>query len=102
MPSKWLQLMTYALIYRGKNRLAEPLLSGIYQLRNLNDDVQYASYNQTEEIDNQTLDDFKSMVLALINEMFDAEKPFAFTPRQQQCDYCPARQLCPQATSTPK
>lgn len=97
MPSKWLQLMWYALVYTKSHPLPAAhasLLAGIYPLRNLRSDVRLARWDADTAITPDRLDLFEQMLRDKIEELMNPEQDFVATPSKTACKYCPAKTFC--------
>ena len=94
MPGKWLQLMSYALMYRRRFPSEESLRVGIYPLRYLRSDVRLARWNRQEEITTAMLNAFEEQLGEILGEIFDTELPFEATPSANACRFCPAAAFC--------
>ena len=95
MPAKWLQLMSYALMFARCKNVNEKCFVGIYPLRYLQSGVRLASWDGREEIDAAMLSDFESSLNDIISMLLDPEQPFTPTPSTENCRYCPAAAFCP-------
>ena len=96
VPSKWLQLMCYALMYARSGACPPSSLTvGIYPLRYLRSGVRLASWDGQEEVNAAMLDDFETSLSNIIATLLDPEEPFSPTPSTNACRYCPAASFCP-------
>lgn len=95
MSDKWLQLMSYALMYRRRFPSDESFRVGIYPLRRLRSDVRFASWNRQEEMTAALCDQFEEMLRNLLAELLDNSTPFDATPSSTACMFCPAKKFCP-------
>ena len=99
MPSKWFQLMWYALLYIRKEHSSpdsqRPSLKvGIYPLRNLRSDVKIATWNDNEEITPIQLEHFEDLLKGKAAELMDPASAFLPSPSKAACLYCPAKTYC--------
>lgn len=94
MSGKWLQLMWYALIFSRTRPFVGQLRAGIYPLRNLRSDVRFATWNDSEDITAEQLDDFESLLREKASELMNPAIPFIATPSSGACAYCPAKSYC--------
>ncbi len=90
---KWLQLMIYAWMYH-KNHPHTSIQSGIYATRNTRVELLKASWNKTDILDNNILEDFQSLLIQIITPIMDREQPFVATPSKNNCQYCLFHELC--------
>ena len=95
VPAKWLQLMSYALMYRRRNPSNEAMYSGIYPLRYLKSGVKLATWDNQDELTNAMIDDFEAMTRTTLETLLDPEIPFEATPSTAACRFCPAATFCP-------
>lgn len=96
MPAKWLQLMSYALMYARLHGEGDNALTvGIYPLRYLRSGVCLATWDGREEVDGDTLEVFEDILNDILVELLDAETPFSATPSTEACRFCPAASFCP-------
>lgn len=98
MPGKWLQLMWYALLYARKlpatHSPLPTLRVGIYPLRNLRSDVKLATWNDSEEIKGEQLDNFESLLREKAEELMNPAIAFTATPSSTACAFCPVKNYC--------
>lgn len=73
--SKAFQLLCYAVLYNEQQPISE-LKAGIVSFKNLNKGTLLFSLNSGEEINQDTLSDFKNALYTLIQEIFDPSIPF--------------------------
>lgn len=107
MPSKWLQLMWYALVYTKSHPLPSghlTLSTGIYPLRHLRSDVRLAHWDGDTCITPDRLTLFEQMLRDKVDELMNPDINFIATPRRYAwnskrttCDYCSARSFCDSA-----
>ena len=97
MPSKWLQLMCYALLYSHSVANPEPLNVGIYPLRNLQSDVRLARWDGNPDVKPLHVDIFGQMLAERIGELLDPAVPFRAADKTEGCNFCPVRGFCPGA-----
>jgi len=95
MPAKWLQLMSYALMYRRGNPSNEAMSSGIYPLRYLNSDVKLATWDGQVELTDALIDEFEASLRETLETLLNSESAFAARPSTTACRYCPAAAFCP-------
>ncbi len=95
MPAKWMQLMSYALMYRRGNATNETMKSGIYPLRYLNSGVKIATWDNQEDLTDALIDEFEKKLRETLEGMLDTKTAFAATPSSTTCKYCPAEAFCP-------
>tara|TARA_R110000796_G_scaffold183498_2_gene299938 strand:+ start:6884 stop:9613 length:2730 start_codon:yes stop_codon:yes gene_type:complete len=73
--SKAFQLLCYALLFNAKAPI-DTIKAGILSFKNLNSGILNFNYLKSEEINQSTLLEFKSVLIALIQEIFNPEIPF--------------------------
>lgn len=99
IPSKWLQLMWYALLYH-RSHPTPALLSAIYPLRHLRSDIKMARWESDAHDDPQIitpamLDRFEEMLVGYATTLMNPAADFVPTPSSAACTFCPARDFCP-------
>ena len=97
--SIWLQVMTYAWLYKCQNGSDKPIIAGIYPLRNLDADLLIADYNGTTKMDDTLLSSFKNVITQILTHIFNPAN--TFEPQRQingvankKCEYCPFAHSC--------
>lgn len=98
IPGKWLQLMSYALMYirtLPDGASQQPTISaGIYPLRNLRAGVKLARWDGSTRITAPQLTLFEQRLRELIEELMNPDIPFLPPERPQGCAFCPVRAFC--------
>lgn len=97
IPGKWLQVMTYAWLYHNTpDSIDAPVASGLFALRNMGSDFMPAQFNGTMQFGNASLEDFESILSAILKDILDPTKPFApkKSPNAKNCPYCPFLDTC--------
>ncbi len=86
--SKSLQLLTYGLLYAKNfgNELA--LQSGIVSFRNLKEGVLSTRINQSETLNQETLQEFEELLQQLVQEIHNSEIPFQHNEESTYCKFC--------------
>ena len=99
VPSKWFQLMCYALLYArslpATGHQLPTISAGIYPLRHLQSDVRLASWDGTVDITPAMLDDFEGLLRDLCLELLNPDIPFRAATRKDSCRYCDVHSFCP-------
>ena len=85
------QAYFYSLLFRKKFPEI-PLKAGILGMKEISRKIQYLRNGDilTEEV----LDGFDTRLRALLQEIFDPEKPFVETDDRKKCTWCPYRTIC--------
>ncbi|MBP5677444.1 MAG: PD-(D/E)XK nuclease family protein [Bacteroidales bacterium] len=98
-PEKWFQLMCYALLFsRSLSTLHSPtstLHAGIYPLRNLQSNVQLATWNDSPDITMSTIQAFEEELLVYCRRLIEATTTFQPTQRKTSCTFCDVKDFCP-------
>lgn len=97
MPSKWLQLMCYALLYNHTVAEPETVRVGIYPLRNLQSDVRMARWDGNANMTPRQVHIFGQMLEERIAELLDPSVPFRAPDKPTGCRFCPVKGFCPKA-----
>ncbi len=88
-----LQLMVYALLVSEYYPdLNIPMKAGIFRMREFDEGIEWL-YNN-EVIPDERIANFKTGLLELIDEIFNAEKPFLQTDDAKRCRFCDYKFLC--------
>ncbi|MFI5150248.1 MAG: PD-(D/E)XK nuclease family protein [Bacteroidia bacterium] len=92
---KSFQLLCYAWLYARSEGMPSELISAIISLRQIKAGIKpvqtpagNARLGKTE------LDEFEQIILNLVLEMYDTEKPFVQTTEKEVCEYCEFRSFC--------
>ncbi|NVO21624.1 MAG: PD-(D/E)XK nuclease family protein [Bacteroidetes bacterium] len=97
-PAKLVQLLTYAWLYRCSKDTAPissvKLISGIISMRLSSRYLINATIGKIEEIDDQVLLTFESLLGRIISDIVDSEKPFVQTDNLDVCKNCAYQSIC--------
>lgn len=87
--SKAFQLLMYALMY-SKSHLMDntELTSGIISFRKLSSGYMAFGFNKNQVINDEVLDEFEALLIKLIKEILDVNKPFTHTLDAKWCEFC--------------
>ncbi len=90
------QLSTYAYLFLRNEALPGEVSPGIYFMRNLSEGLQFLQTGPTKStvLDLESLLDYESEMVALIDEIFDPELPFLQTEEEDRCRFCAYKQMC--------
>ena len=90
------QLSTYAYLFLRNYPDVNEVSPGIYFLRNLSEGMHYLETGPTRAttLDLQSLLDYESEMVALIDEIFNPEVPFVQTEDMDRCRFCAYKVLC--------
>jgi len=91
---KSLQLLSYAWLFYRNNSLDIKLKASIMSFRSIGKGLMNVSTPQGEIMDAEGLDKFEMILKELINQVFDAEKPFCQTADRDICTWCPYKIIC--------
>lgn len=94
---KWMQVMTYAWLYTRKHSVPA-LVSGIYPLAYLREELLKASWNGKENITSELLQTFEEQLVILLDEIMDPSIPFHRTDVVKNCTYCTYAPICNRAS----
>lgn len=95
------QLMLYALLHGALTESTEPVALAIYPTRRLEaTDFRTAVECSGKPVYDHKpyLDEFKTRLMEIIEELFDTETPFAQTSDTSKCTYCDFKELCARGT----
>ena len=88
-----IQLMLYTLLVSEYYPdLEQPLQAGIFRMRQFDEGVEWL--NEGEAITASTIDEFKSGLTTLIEEIYNPAVPFSQTDDIKRCRNCDYRHLC--------
>lgn len=90
------QLSTYAYLYLRNEAEPGEVSPGIYFMRNLSEGLQFLQTGPTKStvLDLESLLDFESELVALIDEIFDPEQAFVQTEDEDRCRFCAYKTMC--------
>lgn len=90
------QLSTYAYLYLRNAENPDEVKPGIYFMRNLSDGFQplKSGPTQAETLDLESLLDYESELVNLLDEVFDPEQPFVQTEDPDRCRFCAYTGIC--------
>jgi ATP-dependent helicase/nuclease subunit B len=93
--SKAFQLMMYAWLYRGQyGRQAKGIRSGIYWLRHADGKYESLLKDGSDLIQDSTIDAFQKILMDIIQEMVNIEKPFTKIEDKERCKFCDFVRIC--------
>ena len=95
MPRKWLQLMTYALIYGHDHPSETSLCAGIYPLGHFQSGVRTATIDGSDKIFAPDLADFRQRLTAVVADIMNPALAFEAPAKPVGCSYCPVASFCP-------
>ncbi|MBK7029768.1 MAG: PD-(D/E)XK nuclease family protein [Bacteroidales bacterium] len=97
-PSKLLQLLIYAWMYRKMNNKSWPanisLVSGIISLRQSSQYLINATINKTDDLSDQIIADIEMLIYTIVEDIFNPNISFQQTENLDHCIYCPYKSLC--------
>lgn len=90
------QLSTYAYLYLRNHPETKEVSPGIYFMRNLSEGLRYLETGPTKAkvLDLESLLDYESEMVSLIDEIFDPEIPFSQTEEFDRCRFCSYKVMC--------
>ena len=94
MPSKWLQLMCYSLIYHFEHPSNDMFHACINALGSLGSDLRMATIDGSDRLYQSDLEDFRRRIVGLTAEITNSEIPFAAPNSPKGCPHCPASSFC--------
>ena len=86
------QLMFYELLFTSFYP-KETAAAGIYILRDMSEGIRYLN-NDNSPVSREKIDEFKSRLAALIDEITDENTPFVQTEDKERCRYCEFADIC--------
>ncbi|MGB3466092.1 MAG: PD-(D/E)XK nuclease family protein [Cyclobacteriaceae bacterium] len=92
-----MQTFYYAMLYINKHGNSEPVKPGIFNMRELFQDgfdESLLDHGQPLEDVREFMDDFKSKLGDMLEEIYDAGKPFAQTDNLEKCKFCDYSGIC--------
>jgi ATP-dependent helicase/nuclease subunit B len=92
--SKAFQLIMYAWLYSKSVQNHKDISAGIISMRKLNQGLIRFNINNEPSIDQSKLNKFESILIDLINKLFDINLPFKQTEEIKDCEYCPFKLIC--------
>lgn len=90
------QLSTYAYLYLRNQPEVKEVSPGIYFLRNLSKGLRFLETGPTKAtvLDLESLLDYESEMVAVLDEIFDPEIPFIQTDEVDRCRFCAYKVMC--------
>jgi ATP-dependent helicase/nuclease subunit B len=90
------QLGAYAYLYHRNHETDRAVYPGIYAMRTLSDGFMTLEYGPQKlgDFDYQSLVEYEGLLVNIFDEILDAELPFAQTPDQKRCLFCPFKVIC--------
>lgn len=101
--SKWMQVMTYAWMYRHSYPDATDIQTGIYALQKMQNDLLIAKMTENKKSRPVSIDDIdlvETVLTTICSEMLDSSMPFVAKPENKGCNYCVAKAFCLAAKET--
>lgn len=93
--SKAFQLMMYAWLYRSQyGRQPQGIRSGIHWLRHADGKYEALIKDDSDLINDGTLDAFQEILMDIIHEILDENKPFKKTEDKDRCKFCDYVAIC--------
>ncbi len=90
------QLSTYAYLYLRNFPAVEEVSPGIYYLRNLSKGAHFLETGplKSTTLDLESLLDYESEIVSLIDDIFDPDIPFSQTAEIERCRFCSYKTMC--------
>lgn len=87
--SKAFQLLMYALMYSKSHLIDDTeLTSGIISFRKLSSGYMSFGLSKNQVINDEVLDEFEALLIKLIKEVLDVNKPFTHISDAKWCEFC--------------
>ncbi len=86
---KWFQLMIYVWLYYEHTQERQPIIPGIYSLRNFAVSFMEMQWNEKKYITFDDLPDLRIVLEQCLIEIFDSTLPFRGNNDIKKCDICP-------------
>ncbi len=95
--SKWMQVMTYAWMFRHNYPEANNIQTGIFALQNMQNGLMTAQMSEnrkTRPVNNNDIDQVESILTTICTELLDPAQPFTAKPENKGCNLCVAKAFC--------
>ena len=91
---KWFQVMFYSWYYSKTRNTAETIVSGLCPLQNLGGAFMPAKVNGEQNLTQETIEQFETLMKNIFSEMFNKDIPFIMTKGKENCKYCSLASVC--------
>lgn len=90
------QVSFYAFLYKSLNKEAGDVMTGIYPLRKLEQGIRWLKFGATDAdtFDESCQTEFEAEMIGILSEMFNPSIPFIQTEKEENCVFCPFKEIC--------